>query len=153
MKEDRVTPDMSTEKLIFKATEPYECNMGAVAEAPYIIKKDGIYYMTYSGSNFLSPFYCVAYATSENPLEGFVKYKNNPILVGDGKTISGIGHHCITYSADKKRMFIVYHAHDDALEYHTRHLSISEIYFAEEKGEIVLKCNPHTFEEQPYPAI
>ena len=148
---DYKTPDLSTEKIIFKATEPYECNMNGVVEAPYMLKKNGKYYLTYSASHYESPFYCVAYAVADSPLGEFVKYKNNPILVGDNKTVNGIGHHCITYSPDKSQMFIVYHTHDEVGKIHPRKLSISTIEFAEENGETILRCKPHTFEEQPYP--
>ncbi len=151
MKDDMITPDLSTEKIILQAKEPYECNQAGVVEAPYMLKKDGKYYLTYSASHFESPFYCVCYAVSETPLGEFVRYKNNPILVGDNKTVSGIGHHCITYSPDKEKMFIVYHTHDEVGKVQPRKLSVATIEFSLEDGENVLKCGTHTFEEQPYP--
>lgn len=151
MNDDRVTPDWSTEKMIFKATEDYECHINGVVEAPYMLKKDGKYYLTYAASHFESPFYCVCYAVSESPLGEFVRYKNNPILVGDNKTVNGIGHHCITHSPDGKQLFIIYHSHDEVGKVHPRKLSISKMEFAEVDGETVLRCAPHTFEEQAYP--
>ena len=148
---DLLTPKLDTEVLVLKAQEPYECNMGGILEAPYMLKKDGVYYLTYSASHYESAYYCVAYATSENPLTGFVRYKNNPILVGDGKTVSGTGHHCITTSPDGKQMFILYHTHKSTSEIHPRQIAISKIRFDTLNKQTVLLCAPYNPDPQPYP--
>lgn len=148
---DLVTPKLETEVMVLKASAPYECNMGGILEAPYMLKKDGVYYLTYSGSHYESPFYCVAYATSTNPLTGFVRYKNNPILVGDGVTVSGTGHHCITTSPDGKQMFILYHTHNSVTQIHPRNIAIGKIRFDTLNKETVLVCSPYIATPQPYP--
>ncbi len=153
MNDDMITPDLSTEKLLVKAKEPYECYINGVVEAPYVLKKDGKYFLTYSASHYESPFYSVCYAVSDSPLGDFIKYEKNPILVGDNKTVNGIGHHCITYSKDKSRMFIVYHTHNDVKNIHPRNISISSIEFSTDNGETILACAPHTYDEQPYPLV
>ena len=137
---DRRNPDFSTETLLITAEEPYECGMSPVAEAPYMLKKDGKYFLTYSGSHYRDPGYCVCYAVSDSPLGPFVKYAGNPILVGDGVTVSGTGHHCITCSPDGKRMILCYHTHYAPGTVDPRRLSLTELRFEEKNGETVLVC-------------
>ena len=143
MKPDYVTPDMSTEKALIHPTEPYETHMNPVTEAPYIMKKDGQYFLTYSGCNFKSPYYCVAYAQSDSPLGEYVKYENNPILVGDGVTVSGIGHHCITTMPNGKDYAIIYHIHHKPNDFSRRDLCVGNIRFEEKDGKTVLVCDKH----------
>jgi beta-xylosidase len=151
MKEDLITPDLSTEKLLLIAEEEYECHYAPVAEAPYLLKKDDHYYLTYSACHYISPLYCVCYATSDDPLGHFVKYKKNPILVGDTLSVSGAGHHCITTSPDGEKLFIVYHTHDSPKAVHPRNLSIGRIRFVQKEGETVLECDQPDLAPHPYP--
>ncbi|MCI8386964.1 MAG: family 43 glycosylhydrolase [Clostridiales bacterium] len=152
MMPDMITPDLSTEKMLIAAQEEYECHQSPVAEAPYMIKKDGIYYLTYSACHYESPYYCVCYATSDSPLGDFVKYEGNPILVADTKMVSGAGHHCITHTPDGEKMFIIYHTHFSPTQIHPRRLSITDIRFDKNNGKDVLVCGPVDFGiEHPYP--
>lgn len=142
MMPDRITPDLSTEKLLIVADLPYECHQAAVAEAPYMLKKDGRYYLTYSACHYQSPLYCVCYAASDDPLGDFEKYAGNPILVGDTVNVSGAGHHCVTFSPDGSRMILVYHTHYAPGQIHPRRLSLTPIRFEERDGRTVLVCDP-----------
>lgn len=139
MMPDRITPDLSTETLLLVADQPYECHMNPVAEAPYLLKRDGVYYLTYSGSDYQSPFYCIAYATASSPLGPYTKYAGNPILVGDGKTVSGIGHHCIVLPAEGDEMLLIYHTHRAPEQIHPRDLRQGKIRFVTEKGVTTLR--------------
>lgn len=140
MQADCRTPDFSTEKLLLIADMPYECNQSSpVAEAPYVLVHDGKYYMTYSGSGFLSPYYCIAYAVSEHPLGPYVKYAANPILVGDGDHVSGIGHHAITAAPDGG-LALIYHTHRAPGQVHPRDLRLGSIRFEKENGEWILRA-------------
>lgn len=149
MNGDHRTPELSTEKLLLKAMEPYERHMAAVVEAPYILKKDGVYYLTYSACTYESPFYCVCYATADAPLGDFVRYERNPILVGDGKTISGTGHHCVTPLPDGGYA-LMYHAHEAPGKIHPRNLYVGRIGFEPRGDHFVLVCDPPTTERQAY---
>lgn len=151
MMEDRITPDLSTEKLIYEHEHDYERHQAGVVEAPYMLKKDGVYYLTYSACHFESPFYCVCYGTSDSPLGDFVKYEGNPILVGDGKTVSGAGHHCITTSPDGSEMFIIYHTHYAPGTIHPRRLAIGGIRFEEKDGKTIITCDTPDTVEHDYP--
>lgn len=144
MNPDHLTPDMSTETMLIVAEEPYESGKSRIAEAPYMMTKDGKYYLTYSGSHFVSPIYCVAYAESDSPLGPFVKYEGNPILVGDGETVTGTGHHCITTTVDKSEYIIVYHIHSKPNDAGYRDICVGGIRFTEKDGKTILEC------EKPY---
>ena len=79
-------------------------------EAPYMYKKDGKYYMTYSPTGYSDRNYSVHQAVSDNPLSGFKKLSNeegNPILNGGSLPYAGgTGHHCFVAVEDE--LFIVY---------------------------------------------
>lgn len=81
-------------------------------EGSVAFKKGNTYYMMYSANFFGGKNYAVGYATSESPLGPFTKAANNPVLQKNtekGGTVTGTGHNSITYSADGKEMFCVYH--------------------------------------------
>jgi beta-xylosidase len=81
-------------------------------EGMTVFKKNGVYYMTYSGNHYADPNYGVGYAVSDRPLGMWVKYKENPILKQDTSIgVSGPGHNSIVKSPDQKEWFIVYHSH------------------------------------------
>ena len=131
-------PVYESEKALIFAEEPWESNQAKVAEAPYMIKHKGLYYLTYSGSHYQSQYYAVGYAVSENPDGPFVKYENNPILVTDGVTEFGTGHHCITKDPDGN-MLIVYHTHRDKDHVHPRQISVKHIQFEKgDKGDVLV---------------
>jgi beta-xylosidase len=86
-------------------------------EGSTTFKHGNTYYITYSANNFAGKNYAVGYGTSKSPLGPFIKASNNPVLqknVDDGGIVSGTGHNSITYSPDKKEMFMVYHARTTA---------------------------------------
>ena len=137
---DTLTPDLSTEKLLLQATEPYEKQKSGVVEGPYMLVKDGKYYLTYSGSNYESQKYCVCYAVSDSPLGEYKKYRNNPIMIGDGVRVFGAGHHCVITRPDGQ-MVIVYHTHNNANSIHPRNVSMDYIYFRDTADGPVLYCD------------
>ncbi|HEY6956861.1 MAG TPA: family 43 glycosylhydrolase, partial [Flavisolibacter sp.] len=66
-----------------------------------------------SSNYFGGQNYAVGYATGKSPLGPFTKSPTNPVLQKNtdrGGSVSGTGHNNITYSADGKEMFCVYHA-------------------------------------------
>lgn len=81
-------------------------------EAPYVFKRNGIYYLTYSSSSCHDDTYRVQYAISKTgPMGHFEFPDNNPILSSniDG-TVRGPGHHSILQEGDD--YYIVYHRHN-----------------------------------------
>ncbi len=109
------------------ASEPWELIQGRVAEGPFMLKHNGIYYLTYSANDYRSQEYGVGYATSTSPLGPWKKYEKNPILIGNDK-IKGVGHHSfITKSEGCK--YIIYHAHYSLLTVQNRKACIDTYDF------------------------
>ncbi len=132
-------PIPETEKLLLVPKDWWEKQQSGVVEGPYILKRNGLYYLTYSGSHYESKGYAVGYAISESPLGDYERYKRNPILIGNDK-ISGTGHHCVTTSLDGSEMWIVYHQHATTMSIHPRKLCIDRLYFREtDKGPDILE--------------
>jgi len=85
------------------------CNEGA-----FVLKRHGVYHMTYSANNYTSPNYGIGHATAPAPLGPWTKSPDNPLVAKDiAKGISGPGHSSITVSPDGRELFMVYHAHAD----------------------------------------
>ena len=80
-------------------------------EGPVVFKENGTYYLLYSANYYRSQNYSVGYATAKSPLTFFTKPKNNRILQGNGKTVTGPGHCNIFRSPDGSELYIVYHVH------------------------------------------
>ena len=139
-----------------------------IAEAPYMIKSNGKYYLTYSVNGCWDKFYNVCYAISDSPLGNFEKpYENNGfwtnLLLGyPGPNIahatvnnqwsgfaSGTAHHCFFKIGDQ--IMIGYHAHQGRNGdgyYEKRYFAFDYLYF-DENG--VPFCNGPTYSVQPLP--
>lgn len=83
---------------------------GGWTEGATVVKRNGKYYMTYTGNHVHSPAYRIDYAVSDNPLTGFVPVKNqNPLLVStEGPTI-GLGHNGLVTGPDLDSLYMFYH--------------------------------------------
>lgn len=131
-----------TAKLLLVPDLEWECVQWPVNEAPYMLKHDGRYYLTYSGSHFAS-HYGSGYAVAESPLGNYVKYENNPVLASTPE-LHGVGHHCFATSPDGKRLFILYHCHCDDDQPNPRKLCVDSVHF---EGDVLVVDGPT--QEQP----
>ena len=91
-------------------------DIGGWTEGPMLIKRDGIYYMTYTGSNVLSEGYRVSYSTEFDgkPLatrSAFTKGVDLPMLleVNEEENFKGLGHSSTVLGPDLDSYYIVYH--------------------------------------------
>ncbi len=112
MKQDLSDAEPGKGIFLIKAKEQsWESEEGiAIAEGPFVLKHKGLYYLTYSANNVLSPNYAVGYAVSDSPYGPFQKYDGNPILIGDDK-LKGYGHH--SFVRDKNGDLVcVHHCHN-----------------------------------------
>ena len=100
-----------------------------------MLKHNGIYYLTYSGSHYINPGYAVGYATSTSPLGNFKKYEQNPIMIGNSQ-VYGSGHHCFTTTKDGSQLIIVYHTHKSTETIHSRKVCIDLARFSPVEGDI-----------------
>ena len=139
-----------------------------IVEAPYLIKSNGKYYMTYSVNGCWDKFYNVCYAVSDSPLGNFEKpYQTggtwtNLLLGYPGTNVgnatvnsqwvgfnSGTAHHCFFNIGDQ--VMIGYHAHQDRNGtggYEKRAFAFDYLHF-DENG--VPFCNGPTYSIQPLP--
>ena len=142
-----------------------------IAEAPYMIKSNGKYYLTYSVNGCFNKYYSVCYAVSSSPLGNFSKpYEKNKLwtnlLFGysglnfTDDTVynqwtgfaSGTAHHCFFNIGDQ--IMIGYHAHQnrnynvDSNGYTRRYFAFDYLHF-DENG--VPFCNGPTYSLQPLP--
>ncbi len=77
-------------------------------EGPWMAKKDGMYYIYYSGELYLSDRYALGVARSSSPLGTFTK-KGDPILKS-GSRWKGPGHNSTAKVGDTD--YMIYHAYD-----------------------------------------
>lgn len=109
-----------------------------VTEGPFVLVRDGKYYLTYSANNTDSPDYAIGYAVSDSPLGPFKKYENNPILAKNEK-FNGPGHHSFTTTPDGKRLICVYHRHQSLTEWQPRVACAAFAEFYDNNGETRLR--------------
>ncbi len=88
-------------------------SIGGWTEGPYILKRDGIYYLTYTGNHVASDGYRIAYATATT-LEGgydynFTRAINNPLALSTESALKGIGHSSTVLGPDMDSHYLVYH--------------------------------------------
>ncbi len=133
-------------KEVIRPTEPWEKVSGEVTEGPFILKRNGIYYLMYSGTGADSPNYGLGYATSKSPLGPFVKYKGNPV-VQRTDTIYGPGHHAVIEGPDKK-LWMIYHQKRTTETSFKRYLALDPLWF-DENGVIHAKVTKGTDEPAP----
>lgn len=128
-------------------TEPWEMVSGHVTEGPWMLKRDGVYYLMYSGTGADSPNYGIGYATAKSPLGPFKKYAGNPIAQRTD-AIYGPGHHSVVTGPDGK-LWMVYHQKRDEQQGWSRFVALDPVWF-DEQGVLHAKVTKAT--EQPGPA-
>ena len=120
-------------------------------EGPLMIKRDSVYYLTYSEGKTIDKTYEVRYAVGDNPFGPFTEAENSPILKTDEELqVYGPGHHTV-FSLQGKD-YILYHRHrlpfQEGSAY--RQVCISELKFDDAKKQINNITPVHT---QSFPAI
>ena len=108
-------------------TEPWERASGNVTEGPVVLKRDGTYYLLYSGTGAASLNYAVGYATSDSPTGPFVKHPGNPIVARGGGAF-GPGHGCVVRDA-AGALWHVYHQQKDGSRRWNRFLCLDPLWF------------------------
>lgn len=79
-------------------------------EAPFMVKHDGRYFLTYSSGRTDQTTYQVRYATGETPFGPFTEQPNSPILeTNEAVDVISPGHHAV-FQQDGAH-YILYHRH------------------------------------------
>jgi hypothetical protein len=124
---------------------PYK-QLPGIMEAPYMLKRNGKYYMMYSNGSCHDETYNVQYSihqSSPTSDTGWVHGENNPILSSElDRNIHGTGHHSVLQEGDK--YFIIYHRHDIWVSAGglTRQTCIDPMFF-NDKEQIEKVCPTH----------
>lgn len=156
------TVDSESDEILLE-WETYRDNKIKIAEAPFMIKSNGKYYLTYSVNGCWNKYYNVCYAVSDEPLGNFTKpYEEGKLwtnlLMGfpgtpdEESTVyqqwsdfaSGTGHHSFFYVGNE--LMISYHAHQNrnwnSNAYTPRYFAFDYVHF-DENG--VPFCNGPTY--------
>ncbi len=113
--------------MLLKPDKAWEQQGEGITEGPSMLKHNGVYYLTYSGSHYKNKNYAVGYAISNSPLGSYEKYSGGPFL-SYTKDVYGPGHHSfITVGGE---LFIVYHAHNTTTAFEGRNICIDRVRFA-----------------------
>ena len=96
-----------------KMTQAWETKQGMWNEGPFLLKHNGVYYLTYSANYFGSKYYAVGYATSDSPLGTYTKPDSLPIMGinpeedSNWSYFDGTGHAMFLTIEDE--LYMVYH--------------------------------------------
>lgn len=90
-------------------------------EAPYVFKRNGKYYFTYSSGSCHDDTYRVQYAVADHPM-GPYTYKGCILKTNNDGTVHGPGHHSVLVDGDN--YYIVYHRHNNPHSIHGFHRQI-----------------------------
>ncbi|MDQ1913875.1 glycoside hydrolase family 43 protein [Paenibacillus sp. GD4] len=85
-------------------------SLGHWTEGSMIIKRNGRYFMTYTGNHVFSTGYRVNYGVNrESPIGAYTIPENNPILISTANDFNGLGHSATVMGPDLDSYYIVYH--------------------------------------------
>lgn len=132
LEKDLITIKPETMHACIHVSQKWEEVWPRVNEGSFVIKHNGVYYMTYSANSYESPFYGIGCATATDIMGAWTKYEHNPLLQKPGN-LNGIGHSA--FFKDKKgKLRIVFHAHNSQTSIHPRHMYISTASFKKQKN-------------------
>ena len=127
LEDDLITIKKETLHPCIHVSQEWEKVWPRVNEGAFVIKRDGVYYMTYSANSYESPFYGIGCATATDIMGEWTKYPHNPLLQKPGNLV-GVGHSSM-FKDKKGDWKIVFHAHRDTSNIHPRDMYISKVGF------------------------
>lgn len=135
LEDDIVTPKYETMKRVIIPDEQWEfgendLRIGTV-EGPEMVKYNGKYYLTYSGSDYGQAWYGLGIAVSDSPMGEFKKIEAQPFLTYTFDAF-GPGHHSF-FKTPNGEMYIAYHIHFNTTTLHPRLLCIDRARFSTSK--------------------
>ena len=117
---------LNADMVSLTADAPVNITPQNYTEGPYLVKRNGLYYMTYSNGSWFNASYNVQYATSTSPA-GPWTYRGS--LLSSDTQNQGPGHHSITKIAGCDEYYITYHRYQNN-NFSTRYVAIDRLYFA-----------------------
>ncbi len=127
--------------------------LGHWTEGSMIWKRNGLYYMTYTGNHVFSNGYRINYAVSKDgPFGDFAVPSNNPIVISVKDEFKGLGHSTTVLGPDMDSYYLTYHN----LVGHSsegppvRELNIDRLAY---NGDKLVVFGPTHDHKQPAPAM
>lgn len=144
MEDDLMKIKKETMQPCIHVSQEWETVWPRVNEGSFVIKHNGLYYMTYSANSYESQFYGIGCATATDIMGEWTKYEHNPLLQKPGDLV-GVGHSSM-FRDKEGNWRIVFHAHRDSENIHPRHMYISSVWFEEKDGkpELVIDSDYQT---------
>lgn len=139
LQDNLVTIKKETMHPCIHTSQSWEQVWPRVNEGPFVIKHDGVYYMTYSANSYESPFYGIGCAVATDIMGDWKKYEQNPLLQKP-KNLVGTGHHCI-FKDKQGNLKLAFHAHKDKNNIHPREMYITHVRFENGNGIQTLKID------------
>ncbi len=126
--------------------------MNGWTEAPSVIKRNGTYYIQYTGNHVISPGYRIDHGRSKTgPLAGFEPFDEfNPYIICTEGDVKALGHGSLFIGPDLDSYYVTYH--NKVRSYNTgplRHLNFDRVAW---NGELLLTQGPTTF-DKPVPEM
>ena len=92
-------------------------SIGGWTEGSYVLKRDGVYYLTYTGNHVASDGYRIAYATADSistksggiDRNAWTRAQNNPLALETETELKGIGHSSTVLGPDMDSHYLAYH--------------------------------------------
>ncbi|MDR0698953.1 MAG: glycoside hydrolase family 43 protein [Tannerella sp.] len=142
LNDDLKTLKMETLHLCLHVSQDWENIMARVNEGPFVIKRNGIYYMTYSANHYQSHDYGIGVAMANQIMGNWEKYASNPLLRRP-PGLFGAGHHCL-FKDKNGRLCVAFHAHKSNNAVHPREMYITTAEFIQNQntGEYMLSISP-----------
>lgn len=93
-----------------------------------MIKRDGRYYLLYSGSHAAYPDYAVGYATADDPMGPFTRAIHNPI-VQRSQSVFGPGHGCAIQDVAGNWWHVYHQKRYDTDDDFNRYICLDPLWF------------------------
>jgi len=123
-------------------------DIGTWTEASQIFKKDGLYYMHYSGNDYKTNYQ--VHSAKGTSVADLTAQPNNPILIQQSGNYQNVGHNYVIVGPDMKTHYTIYHAMDEIpVDSTYRRLMVDSLGF---DGSGNCYANGPTFSTQPDPA-
>ncbi len=129
----------NTMRKCINVSQEWEKVWPRVNEGCFVVKNNGIYYMTYSANSYESPNYGVGCATAVSPTGPWTKYDHNPLLQFAGDLV-GVGHSAM-FKDKTGKLRIVFHAHNSKENIHPRNMYISDVKFRYRNGGYMMEID------------
>ncbi|MDQ8734811.1 family 43 glycosylhydrolase [Paenibacillus sp. LHD-38] len=127
--------------------------LGHWTEGSMIWKRNGLYYMTYTGNHVFSNGYRVNYAVSKDgPFGDYALPANNPIVISVKDDFKGLGHSATVLGPDMDSYYLTYHnlVGHSAEGPPVRELNIDRLAY---NGDKLVVFGPTHDHKQPAPAM